>query len=285
MKYRRFVKEIVVIWAILFFSLPVFAAFELLDKGVVSGGMGGAGCARPVFGEYINSNPANQAFITTPSFVLAYRRLYDLKELQNSALALVYPLKRAVFSLKIFDFGDKLYHENAAAFSAAIIIMEGLALGVQSEIYHISIKDNGSAFSAGIDVGFNWKLADNLSWGASASNLNEPVIGACREKLPVIVQTGVSYRPVNGVELCADIYKDDFFPPEIRAGVEYSGLRNPVVRVGFADQPASFAAGLEFDTGYFRMAYALNTHNYLGLTHTIGLFFRINRYAGEDSAR
>ncbi|MBC8205285.1 hypothetical protein ISS30_08080 [bacterium] len=284
MIFHHIVKRLIIFFGLFVLIGRAESAFELTGGGVISMSMGGAGCGWIIPSEALMSNPAVSAFLPDASLSLNHRRMFNLKELQQSALAVNMSIGKFPIVLKAFNFGDDLYRESAAGAGSALLIYHNLAVGLQAEIYHLNIKNNSSAFSYGINAGILWRINERLSWGAAASNVNLPKIGQCREKLPVSVCAGLSYHPLEWVNFCLDYYQDDMFPSEIRGGMEFLGLKNPVLRIGYSDQPASFSAGFDVDVKFFRMAYAFKSHNQLGFTHSLGLIIGLTGRRNRNEA-
>ena len=239
--------------------------------------------ARTSPGMGIHSNPAALGYVANPAISLSHRKLFNLHELQQNQLSFHFRALGLGASVGIFDFGSKLYRENVIAIGTGEEIIPSLSGGLGMTYYNLSVEGGGSDRVLGFNLGCLWKISESLSWGWGINNFNRPAIGSCRENLPVTVRTGLDYRPIKDFEVCVDLFKDDRYPLETRAGVEYSGLRKVVFRVGGMNRPVSFSSGFDIVTQYIIVSYAVYTHNQLGLTHTFGLLFNFGRTAGEQN--
>ena len=248
-------------------------AFELLGEDAASLGMAGAGCARMETRFVPGSNPAGLCSLKEIFAEAYHRRLYNLNELRQSQVRLGAGLAGAGFQLDFFDFGGELYRENAVSVSAGKTVWKNLAAGAEFKFYNLYIKGNGSAGAAGVGAGILWRLYPGFSVGAAGANFNRPVIGACREKLPVSLRAGIAYSPADILELCADFFREKPFPDETRLGVEFRGIEHLTLRAGISDQPMRFSAGFDIYVKHFSLIYAFCNHHRLGLTQLFGARF------------
>ena len=264
------VKGKIVLLLLLFTFNQAFGAFELFHDDIISISLSGAGYARSSSG--MSSNPAVP--IERFSLAFTYRNLYDIPQLKQSSLSLCYKLFNTGLTLKVFDFGWKLYRENALSMSASRQLGENISLGVRMEYYHLSIKDYGSSGCFGIDAGAFYRLSENAAFAVGIANLNHPKIGVCEEAIPLKYQAGAAFKAGEFVEIYGDLFKDGDFPVESCLGLEITPMKNITLRTGVADSPVSFSTGFNVNISKIALYYAFNTHNYLGFTHifSIALF-------------
>ncbi len=268
-----------IITSLIFFT-DSRGAFELLGDDLGSLGIAGAGCAGSRDAGIIGRNPALLGYVSIPGLELFQRRLYNMKELRQSQVLLQGRILNNGFQSGFHDFGNKLYRETAIALSAGRIIAGKVSVGVRFTAFNLYIKDNGSSWAGGMRGGIVWRPLPEFALGLTGDNLNRPVIGACRERLPVRFQGGVSYFPGEWLSLYADIFKEERFPAEYRAGLEYRGFKRLVFRGGLSDRPARFSAGFDMSAGRFRLCYSFQTHHQLGVTHIYGVRFFLGKRAG-----
>ena len=143
--------------------------------------------------------------------------------------------------------------------------------GVTVNYYSLSIQNYGSASAIGLDVGLLIDIADNVTWGFAAMNVNAPRIGSAKEKLPQVLSTGLVYCPIKGGTISASVIKDVHFPVELHIGVEYGVLDVIALRAGTTSDPSTLNAGIGIEYSLAKLDYAFTSHTELGITHQFSL--------------
>jgi hypothetical protein len=141
--------------------------------------------------------------------------------------------------------------------------------------YRLAIQGYGSASTLGVDLGFLWIPSRDVQIGFSGTNVNAPVIGRSRERLPQTIGVGGSYAPTPGLLILCDIVKDVRYPAELRLGIEYSPAAPVALRAGAGRDPATFGGGIGLNLYPFVIDYSVVRHQALGFTHRFGLTIRL----------
>jgi hypothetical protein len=138
----------------------------------------------------------------------------------------------------------------------------------------MKIDELGTAGAMFFDIGGIVELIPNLHFGAYISNitlsrLNSPE----KSELPVIMKIGFSYRPIQELKLNFDLFKDNRYDPNIKAGIEYLIASKFFIRTGINTQPVRsfFGIGVKFQR--FKVDYAISNNDFLGIAHHLGVSF------------
>ncbi|MFQ6617624.1 MAG: hypothetical protein ACE5QV_02950 [Fidelibacterota bacterium] len=270
---KLFIKITITVCIILIHSISK-GAFEHIGTGARSAALNSAYSA--VYGDIFSIfyNPAGIAVAGWVQFSMFYNSLFEIKELKYRGTAGLLPLAFATIGFGYTSYGNALYQENSFTLSAGKRIFRGLLLGINLSWKELKIKNYGSAGAPGIDAGIITELSNNLSWGLYLKNINSPVIGKSREKLPQIYSTGFSYSPTEEIMINLDLYKDILFPFQLRMGVEYNLRKIAAVRFGAGRDPGIFSTGLGLNYRGIDMNYSLSLHSELGISHQFSMGLR-----------
>ncbi len=256
-----------------------FAAFERPLTGGMTAGMGGASLAVAGNPWIAMANPGGLSSLAHRSLCLFYSpQPFGLKELARGTLSLTEPTSFGTFSLSASKYGFELYREVEFSIGYGVNVTEGIDAGIGLRHYSLSIQGYGSAATFGVDAGLLVRLTDELHWGTSALNLNAPTIGRARERLPQILGTGFSYRPVEEAILAVDLSKDLRYPLEMRFGVEYTPVSPVQLRVGSGTEPSTVSAGIGLRYQFFGLDYAFMSHPDLGGTHQFSVMLSLDEF-------
>ncbi|MBN1406903.1 MAG: hypothetical protein JW956_03900 [Calditrichaceae bacterium] len=255
----------------LFFYSESIASFEHKDQGsenVASGSCGIASCNN-AFAIFIN--PAKIGLSGNPAVNLFYRNYYGLKDINQMSLASHFSIFKMPLGLGISTFGNKLYRETELRAGVGVELIQQIRLGVSLNLYHLDIKNYGSAIGWGFDLAALKAINDEITMAFVVSNLNEPKIGAVKERIPAYFGFGLAYRPLSIIELNLDIIKDDQFDFDYRFGVQYNVNQWFSVICGFRDLVNSVSAGLKITNNNYNLNYGFQYHPQLGGSNSMSI--------------
>jgi hypothetical protein len=247
-------------------------AFERVTQGARSVSMGGALVAevRSAWGAF--TNPSSIATISQRTISLHYSpEPFGLKELAEGAFSYVEPTGLGAFALSGSRFGFELYREVTLTGSFSRPITDRLLVGLNLHYYSLAIQNYGSGKTFGIDLGMLVEVSDGLRWGFSTFNINAPVIGQAKEKLPQIFSTGISYQPIDDATIALSLVKDIRYDTEVDIGFEYTLVNIVALRGGTTSDPSVLMAGIGIHYSIVQLDYAFSNHPDLGNTHQASL--------------
>ena len=252
------------------------ASFEREGEGARIPALGGAGVGSSgdPWGILLNPACAMGAGVTCLAVVHA-PATFGLRELRRSGFILVESGSWGSLAASGMKFGFDLYRELSFRASLGMVVTNGLRAGVALQYHRLAIPGYGSAGSVGTDIGLLWTPTGEVQIGFSATNVNAPVIGRSRERLPQIIGVGAAYAPAPGLLVLCDLVKDIRFPPELRFGIEYSPLEQLALRAGAGRDPSTFGGGIGITVAPLILDYSVVRHEALGFTHRIGLMIRL----------
>jgi hypothetical protein len=217
-------------------------------------------------------NPAAAGTVTIRTLGFAHEPSpFELTELRRSTFLYCEPTSLGSFTLSGSSYGFVLYRELTFGLSFGCSLGPALRGGVAIACYIARAEGYGAATTVGVDLGFQYDLADDVCMGVSISNLNAPVIGRAREILPQVFSAGCAYRPLAGLAIRADIEKDIRFPLEVRCGIEYVPVEPVSIRGGMGRDPAFFTCGVGISVDRVTIDYSMTGHDRLGWSQQVGL--------------
>lgn len=236
--------------------------------GIRTQAMGGSGAAQSQHAEAIFSNTALLADQPGASMILFYSRPFGLREVNLASLALATRVAGFGAGVAMIDFGNEVYHDRY--YHAALAKQFGenpvFALGCAVQLRHLAIRGYGSTTALGVNVGTAFHLNSKIRGGVFITNINQPEVGASREKMPPSAGAGIAYTPRPGWTLQVDFFHELGYNDEVRFGAETRVLPMLLVRLGGASNPDRFSAGLAIELGHAAVQAAANTHSDLGTT-------------------
>ncbi len=201
---------------------------------------------------------------------------FGLPELRTTALSASFAIKPGTVGILIERFGFDLY--NTSTFECGYGFFAGptIAVGATVGVDRVSIARYGAATGTTLDLGCMGWPTPELTLGFVLRNVTAATIGSTRERLPQNVLFGVSYTPIEGFLLVAEVEKDLQFPVVVKAGVEQNVLDLLSLRCGMSNNPDKFTAGFAVKYAGIEFGYAGYSHPDLGWTHQIDLIVRVD---------
>ncbi|MEQ8363765.1 MAG: hypothetical protein RH948_12910 [Cyclobacteriaceae bacterium] len=203
------------------------------------------------------NNPAGIASIKSTSANFAYAINPLLPGADRAAASLNLPIRVGTFGSGIFKFGDGLYNEQI--FSAGYANQFGLAsLGIKVNYVQYRAEGLGTHSAISLNFGGIATLTPKVLVGAYIVNLNQPKLSSdTDESLPVILVSGMQFRPQDGLLLLLEIEKDLHYKPTIKGGVEYALNKKVKTRTGFNLNPNAIHGGIGYQSARLIIDYAL----------------------------
>ncbi len=218
----------------------------------------------------IFSNPAS---LKADQIVFGFysQRSYGISELTDVAVSGSTPTRFGIIGAGIHGFGGDLFKETRFRLGYAGIT-GNLKFGVTLNYNVISIGgDYGNASALGVDLGLLASLAEDLSLGARATNINQPTYDGEQEYLPRELAVGLAYRLEETMDLYVDVVKDVRFPVSIRGGMEVQILEGLKGRIGVMSGPDTYSGGIGYRVDEWEVNIGFQKHGYLGISPGLDL--------------
>ncbi|PCH98760.1 MAG: hypothetical protein COB85_01035, partial [Bacteroidetes bacterium] len=195
----------------------------------------------------------NQAGLTKVEYVtggIYYENRFGIKELGLSAGLVVLPVNfwdGGVFGLSFSYFGYSMYNDMKIGLAYAKKLGDRYSVGIQFDYLRTSIgEDYGNKGTVAVEVGLQAELIDDLNIGVHIFNPTRAKAAEYKvqdvvttERIPTILRFGLSYTFSEKVILTAEVEKDVYTKPSIKAGIEYQAIKQLYLRGGVSSYPVS----------------------------------------------
>jgi hypothetical protein len=209
---------------------------------------------------------------------------FGLTELANGYVAYQQPFSFGSLGIGGMTYGYELYRESQIilgySYNYENIFFIGAAVNYQS----YSIQNYGSTGAFYLNLGGLVYILDDLRWGFSTTNVNRATVGDQDDQIPVVFTTGFSFEILNNFSLNLSLEKDVRYDPSISFGIDYDLIEYLSLRIGAADNPSKFTAGIGINYSILSLDYAFFTHPDLGLTHQAGVILSFGKEGIRSAA-
>jgi hypothetical protein len=255
----------------LLFYVENYAALENIEIGAKPLSLGNAMVAWQNNPYALYYNPANIYILENIYAGFTYRGFYGLPGLSQINMVTNFSLKEIPMSLGISRFGNKLYQEYQVHSGIASKISDEVTVGIGLQYYQLKIVNYGNQGSWGINLGLCYKVLEVFTLGMFVTNINQPTLGECGEKVPQSLSLGFCYLPLKNLKIGFEFYRDIRFDQNYRAGIAYDISKTLSLGLGVDDQANTFSIGLGLDNKWFDFHYGMLIHQILGISHVISI--------------
>lgn len=262
-------RHLFLIWC-LHLSLLCYPQSDLQNPGAAAAALGNTSSlnAGP---ESIYGNLSGLSDTKTKTFLTSYYLPFGIAPLSISAASFIYPLKNAAAGIFISRYGNKLYNEQTVN-SAFAHKIDRYSLGLGLNLKQYSFSELGKRMVFICHLGGQAKISEEVVFAASIYNLNLARLSKSENIfVPVIMQAGFQYRPVQSVIINLETEKDLSNTPILKAGLQFDLGKSIQIRSGFSNLPSKVHLGLGIKIKSFDFNYAVISHPHLGNSHAFTL--------------
>lgn len=221
------------------------------------------------------NNPSGISNQTKTTSIFSARNQYSVAAFTSIGAGLIVPLKIGAAAIAAFRFGDDLFHQQYLSLTYGNQFGIG-RLGIRVNYFETFIEGFGNTTKITIDFGGIATLSEDLLIGAYLRNLGGTQLSDFEdERLPTILNVGLSYRTGDKLILNLDLEKDLEFDPRVKLGFEYQAFTKFAFRSGINTAPFNNFFGLGFDSWRVMIDYAVSVDYVLGLTHQLSLTYNL----------
>ncbi len=205
----------------------------------------------------------------------AYTNHYGIEGFNTMSATVAVPFQYGVTAISAYHFGDDLFNEQklALGFGNSIGFVR---LGAQINYLQYNIEGFGRKGVFVAEFGGTAEIIPQLVFGAYIFNINQvKLIRDQNERVPVLMRTGVSFKPVDYLMVNAEVSKDIDFDPIFKAGLEYILKKHFYFRAGVKTLPATHYFGLGIHMERIQFDYAFSTTYGLGFVHQASVDYHI----------
>lgn len=284
---------LVFLFLILIDSLQAQNITSSSSSGGISAGMAGVGVT--LSNEWaafnnIGALAANPDLQTSAMFAIENR--FGLKDFNSYHLGLVSPLSfGGVGGLTVNRFGDKYYNETKVGlgYSHQVSLV---SIGAKVDYLQVAVNDQigitqGSRSTFLLEIGAMANLSKKWAFGIYGYNFTQSQLRTRqggKDRIPVVLRAGVSYKPYEKLFLSVETEKDLDYPLLVRAGVNYKIHPYFVVRTGISTNPFNSAFGISFCPKNISFDYALSNNSALGWLHNLSLRYSFQKKQASASS-
>lgn len=194
------------------------------------------------------ANISKLAYISGFSTAISSSNQFMLKELQQSLMAIGFPLLRGGLTLTMGHYGFSLYNEIQFSIAYSISLNPTFSLGININYHKLSIADD-LKYNASIypNIGCNYKFNEALQISVLLTNLTLSKVNTYgNSTIPITFQGGLLYKLNSKVNMYLESALDLEYTIQFRYGIEYTILKNLNIRTGISTNPGSFSMGLGY---------------------------------------
>jgi hypothetical protein len=224
------------------------------------------------------NNPAGLAQMNWKEVGVYYSPApFGLTELANGYVAYQQPFSFGSLGIGGMTYGYELYRESQIILGYSYNYENIFFIGAAANYQSYSIQNYGSTGAFYLNLGGLVYILDDLRWGFSTSNVNRATVGDQDDQIPVVFSTGFSFDILQNFSLNLSLEKDVRYDPSISFGIDYDLIEYLSLRIGAADNPSKFTAGVGINYSILSLDYAFFTHPDLGLTHQAGVILSFGK--------
>jgi hypothetical protein len=215
-------------------------------------------------------NQASMAYCSSFSLGVALETRYMMKEMSTRALTAIIPGKPAPLGIIMTYYGNGQYGILTGGVGSAIILTDGLSLGVQTDIIseHCAGEYKDITYIT-FETGLLARVSPVVSVGMHLFN---PV--AQFNNLPSSIRTGISWSPDKNLSLAFEALKTSGEALSIHTGISWSLPATVILRAGYSTCPSCFAFGTGFSVGRLSIDSGFLINNETGVTPSVSFLWK-----------
>lgn len=175
------------------------------------------------------------------------------------------------WNVSAVSFGSDSYRENVVSGGASFLVFRTLRAGFNISVLNYWIQGYCNRVRYSMTAGFH-VLEKNVSIDGWIAHLNKPQFNGFDE-IPVVYSMELRYAPTGRVSLIGAVRGTESALPFYNFGFTYAPVQCVLFGLGANTDPVFLEYVVQIGTGRMRFDYAGKTHQYLGLSHFIGLHY------------
>ena len=225
---------------------------------------------------YLN-NQAALAQVKTASAGVYGERRFLLDATSMYALAVAIPTKNGNFGVNIEYSGFQNFNESQVGLAYAKSLGKNVDVGIQFNYYGYRVPAYNSAATVSFEMGAIVHLTDKLNMGLHVYNPVGGTFSKTGEKLTAAYKAGLGYDVSDNFFVSTEIVKEEDFPVNISAGIQYRFMRQFFARIGISSATSAGYAGIGVSWSNFRLDVTASYHPLLGLSPGLLLIMALGK--------
>lgn len=258
---------------ILSFMHRAFGQFSDVNIGARQSGIGGAAVTIEDGWGIVNNVGSLGRYRSTAASV-SYISRYGISEISSAAFGATHYLKNiGTFGLVASRFGDVLTEQYVGlGFSNKFGLV---SLGASMNYFQLRLEGFGKASTAVLNFGGVAEVIPELVFGAHVFNINQGQLNSQESvSIPVIMKTGLSYRPNEEVMFNTEVEKALESQVNYKFGLEYFVQKMLILRTGFHTEPFVASGGIGVVYSKLHFDYSYGNRDLLGSIHEITVGYK-----------
>ncbi|MDN3670066.1 hypothetical protein QWY93_12100 [Echinicola jeungdonensis] len=268
------------VFLVFFMALP-FIVYGQANREAFAHGARSSGLANSHVtledGWSIFNNVGAMGRVKNTQLFCAYDHRLGLRELTTLSAGGIFTNNLGNIGFSISHFGGSLFNQQNIGLGYSNTF--GLvSLGLKVNYLQTNLEGYGRSGQPFIEWGGVAQLMPTLMIGAHVFNPTRAKINnKSEDRLPTLIQIGLSYRPSPSLMVNLETQKDILLPPQVKAGLEYNFSGKFWARCGIQPQPSQLFFGIGFKPKSFYLNYATSNHHKLGFTHHFSVNFLLDK--------
>jgi hypothetical protein len=217
------------------------------------------------------NNQASLAQMKNASVGIYGERRFMLQETSVYTAAVGIPSRLGNFGVSVKYSGYKNFNENQIGLAYGRKLGEKVDIGVQFNYYGYKVPAYNNASTVNFELGAIVHLTDKLNAGLHVYNPIGGKFFKSEEKLTAAYKFGIGYDVSDRFFVSGELVKQEDFPINLNAGVQYSIDKRFFARAGIASANSNGYVGFGVSFGSFRIDISGSYHPQLGISP--GLLF------------
>ncbi|MEJ7586248.1 MAG: hypothetical protein WKI04_01675 [Ferruginibacter sp.] len=190
------------------------------------------------------------------------RFLLEATSLYTAAIAI--PSKSGNFGISLKYAGFKSFNESQVGLAYARNLGSRLDIGIQFNYYSYRVPSYINANTVNVEIGALLHLTEQLNLGIHVYNPVGGNFAGIEEKLTAAYKVGLGYDASESFFLSAEVVKEEGYPGNVNAGVQYQFAKQLFARAGISSASSATYAGVGISWSKLRIDISGSYHPQLG---------------------
>lgn len=246
-----------------------------LPAGVKSIGLCQSDVAQPHPLESIFINPAGLGLNQNLTLSFQTTKLFGLSECPLHIVAFLASVNNHGIAVGLSDFGNKTFSDQSISVGWGSKIFSNFSVGLNASYVSQNFRGYPSIYFLLLDFGILVRFSKMINFGFCIQDVSSVRFSENETQSPTKVDLGISYQPDTSIFFSLSLFKELYFPIDIRGGIQLQPLDALQLRGGFGKETSTASLGATFFRSFWMIDYAVSFHSTLGATHYFSMSFEI----------
>lgn len=229
------------------------------------------------------SNQAALAQVKNAAVGIYGEKRFMLTETSVYSAAMAIPSSLGNFGVSVKYLGFKNFNESQFGLAYGRSLGKKVDIGVQFNYYGYRVPAYNSASTVNFELGALVHLTEKLNAGIHVYNPIGGEFSKTDEKLTAAYKFGLGYDASDKFFISAEIVKEEDYPVNLNAGLQYRFAQQFFARAGIASATSVSYGGLGLAWGNFRLDVSASYHPQLGVSPGLLLIINFGKAAAAAS--